>query len=364
VVNPAESKAADFRTRLDLLLGEHVFIIAKESSASSRPAEYTSYLRLLTANGNDLTELVRSAVGDSAATRFGQVWSTQNDFIVTYTIGLVTHNKAKADGAMSGIASTFIPQFSQFLNDLTQIPQDLIVTLLTQHLLEVKAMLDDQFAKNYPKLYDDLRTSYAHAAQVGDAAAPRITGRFPDKFPGSASSKAADLRVSVNIKWQENAYLTTMRTSAVIGRRSGEQAATAGALAENANALDALFTDLFGAPVALRFDQVWAARNVAITTYASATAPAAKQRALSQLNDALGVRLSAWIADSTGLVSGASLPALEAQAQAVVSVIDDQRAGSLARLGADDRSAEAATEVVADLVAVAAVATLPARFGG
>ncbi len=363
VLNPADSKAADFRTRLDLLLGEHVIIIAKESAAPSRPAEYAGYLRLLTANGNDLTELVRSALGDTAALRFDQIWKSQNDFLVSYTIGVVTHNRAKADKAMSSIAGTFIPQLSHFLNDVTQIPTDLIVSLLTQQMLEMRAMLDDQFAKNYPRLYADLRTSYAHAAQVGDALAPRLTGSFPDKFPGSATGPAADLRVSMNINWQEHAYLTTMRTSAAIGGRSAEQAAAAGALGENATALDALFTDLFGAPIAMRFDAVWAASNAAMIGYASASTPAAKQRSLSQLNDTFVTQFAVWIQDSTDLASSGSRPALETQFEAVAAVIDDQRARSLSKLAADDRSAETSTEVVADLVVAAIVAKLHARFG-
>jgi hypothetical protein len=362
VLNPADSKAADFRTRLDLLLGEHVIIIAKQSAAPSRPAEYIGYLRLLTANGNDLTELVRSAVGDTAALRFDQIWKSQNDFLVSYTIGIVTHNKAKADKAVSSIAGSFVPQLSQFLSDVTQIPTDLIVSLLTQHMLELRTMLDDQVAKNYPRLYADLRTSYGHAAQVGDALAPKLVGRFPDKFPGNATSPAADLRVSLNISWQEHAYLTTMRTNAAAGGRSAEQAAAAGALGENANVLDVLFTDLFGAPVAMRFDAVWAASNAATIAYASASTSSAKQRALGQLNDALVTQLAGWIQDATGLAPASSHSALETQFEAVTTVIDDQRAKSLPNLAADDRSAETATEVVADLVAAAVVAKLQSRF--
>ncbi len=110
--NPAESKAADFRIRMDLLLGEHVFIIAKQSSATSRQAEYTSYLRLLTTNSTDLTELVRSAMGDGVAGQFEQIWNAQNDFLVSYTIGLVTQNKSKADAAEASLIGTFVPQFS------------------------------------------------------------------------------------------------------------------------------------------------------------------------------------------------------------------------------------------------------------
>jgi hypothetical protein len=361
--NQAESKAADFRIRLDLLLGEHVLIIAKQSSAPARQAEYTSYLLLLTTNSTDLTELVRSATGDSVASRFGQIWNAQNNYLVNYTIGLVTHNKAKSDAAFSGLSGTFVPQFSQFLNDVTQIPSSLILPLVSQIMLEMKAMLDDQLAKNYPRLYADIRTSYAHATQVGDAIAPRIARRFPDKFPGNASSPAVDLRASLNIRLQEHSYLATMRTNAIVGRRSAEQVAAAGALVENANALDSVFTDLFGASSAAGFDHAWAAGNAAMIAYASAPTEASKQSALGQMNDAVVTQLSAWLADSTDLTADTSRPVLQSQVDAVVTVIDNQRAKSWSRLAADDRSAVASTEVVADLVAAGAIAKLHARFG-
>lgn len=363
VSNSAESKAADFRIRLDLLLGEHVIIIAKQSSAPARPAEYTGYLRLLTVNGTDLTELVRSALGDSVAARFDQIWSAQNDYLVSYTIGLVTHDKAKTAAAQSGLTGTFVPQFSQFLNDVTQIRSDLILPLVSQHMLETKAILDDQLSRNYRRLYADIRTSYAHAVQVGDAIAPRIAGRFPDKFPGNASSPAVDLRASLNIRLQEHSYLGTMRTSAIVGGRSAEQAAATGALAENANDLDATFTDLLGASVAARFDSVWAAGNVATIALASASTAAQVQRSLNNLTDAAVAQLSGWLVDSMDLAADVSGPALEAQLETLVTVINKQRSRDWSTLAADDRSAATATEVVADLIASAAIAKLPARFG-
>ncbi|HVC75486.1 MAG TPA: hypothetical protein VND96_03110 [Candidatus Micrarchaeaceae archaeon] len=359
----AESKAADFRIRLDLLLGEHVFIIAKQSSAPARQAEYTSYLRLLTTNSTDLTELVRSAMGDSVATQFEQIWNAQNDYLVSYTIGLVTHNKAESEAAQSSLTGTFVPQFSQFLSDVTQVPSGLITPLVVQHTLEMEAMLDDQQAKNYPPLYADIRTSYADATQVGDTIAPRIAGRFPDKFPGNASGPAVDLRAMLNIRLQEYSYLTTMRTSAVIGHRAAEQTAAATALVDDTNALDAQLTDLFGATSALDFDQAWAAGNAAVIACASAATPASKQRALTQLTDASVTQLSGWLADSTNLAADASRPVLESQVEAITTVIEDQRAKSWSRLAGDDRSAEASTEVVADLIAGAIIAKLPGKFG-
>jgi hypothetical protein len=359
----ADSKAADFRVQLDLLLGEHVLIIAKESSAPARQSEYTSYLRLLTANGTDLTELVRSAMGDSVASRFERLWSAQNDYLVSYTIALVTRNQGKASAALMGMTAISVPQLSQLLSDVTQIPSGLILPLVTQNMLETKAILDDQFLGNYPALYANLRMSYEHSTQVGDAVAPRIAEKFPDKFPGNASSPAADLRASLNIRLQEHSYLETMRSSAAIGGRAAEAAAAAGALAENARALDVTFTSLFGASVATRFDQAWAAGNTATSAYATASTAAARQRALSALSDASVTQLSSWLVDSTDVAAEVSRPGLESQLEAVITVIDDQRSRSWSRVAANDKAADTATEVVADMIASAVIAKLPARFG-
>lgn len=360
--NPAESKAADFRIRLDLLLGEHVFIVAKQSSAPARQAEYTSYLRLLTTNSTDLTDLIRSALGDIVAGQFESTWNAQNDDLVSYTIGLVTHNSAKAEAAQSALSGTFTPQFSKLLSDVTQVPPGVITPLVSTHVLEMKAMLDDQQSQNYQRLYTDIRTAYADAVQVGDAIAPRLAARFPDKFPGSASGPAADLRATLNIGFQEHSYLTTMQTSAVIGRRPAEQAAVAASLVENTNALDALLTDAFGAGSAIGFANAWAAGNVAVIAYASAASESSQQQALTQLTDASVTQISGWLADSTNLAVDTSRTVLQSELEAMTTVVDDQRTRAWSTLAADDRSAEAATEVVADLIAAATIAKLPARY--
>jgi hypothetical protein len=67
--------------------------------------------------------------------------------------------------------------------------------------------------------------------------------------------------------------------------------------------------------------------------------------------------------DATDLATDVSSPALEARLEALVTVIDKQRSKDWSTLAADDRSAVTATEVVADLVASAVIAKLPARFG-
>ncbi|MEA2627630.1 MAG: hypothetical protein QOJ10_90 [Chloroflexota bacterium] len=358
--NPADSKAADLRTRLDLLLGEHVMVIAKESSAARRADEFAGYLHLLTTNGSDLTDLVRSALGSTAAARFDTIWSAQNDNLVNYTIGLVTHDKTKSDADAASLVNGFVPQFSLFVADTAQIAQGPIAQLVMQHTLQTKAVIDDQVGQRYPRLYADLHIAYMQASQIGDALAQRIAQKYPDKFPGSASSRAVDLRVSINALLQEHAYLSTMATSAAVGGRSAEQAAAAGALIDNTNALATIVKDLFGSSAAIQFDQIWPAKNAAVIAYAVAPAGAARQRARSQLTDVFVPRFSGFVQSWTGLE--AFTPAVDSQVQGTITVIDDQRSKSLAGVAADDRSAEASMELEADLIAAGAIAKLPTRF--
>lgn len=359
VVNPADSKAADLRKRLDLLLGEHVMVVAKESAAAAaHNDEYPGYLSLLT-NATDLTDLIRSAFGDTAAGQFQQLWGVQNGYLVDYTIGLVTHNQSKSNGAMSGLINGFVPQFAQFVTTTTQLPLDPTTQLMTEQVLETQKMIDDQVAQNYSKMYDDLQTAYAQTSRIGDALAPQIVRTVPDKFPGDASNKAADLRSSLNDLLQEHAYLATMVTDAEVGGRGAEQAAALHALSGNADALGTLFSGLFDAAAGTRFDQFWGIKDADLVGYAGSADPTTRQR----LTNTFVAQFTGFVEDSTGSTSTALSSSIQAQVQATIKVIDDQRAKLFAPMAADDQTAAAAMQSIADLVTTATVAKLPAKFG-
>ena len=362
-VNPADTKAADLRTRLDLLFGEHVMVVAKESAAAaSHNDEYTGYLSLLT-NATDLADLMRSAFGDTAAGQFQQLWGVQNGYLVDYTIGLVTHNQSKSNGAMSGLLNGFVPQFSQFVTTTTQLPLDPTTQLMTEQVLETQRMIDDQIAQNYPKMYADLHTAYAQTSRIGDALAPKIVRKFPDKFPGDPASKASDLRAAVNALLQEHAYLATMTTDAASGGRAAEQTAAVKAMSDNADALGTLFSGVFGASAGTQFDQLWAARDAAITAYATAADATSKQTAAGNLTDTFVSQFSGFVRDSTGASPSTSSALIRAQIQATITAIDDQRSKTFAQLANDDRTAGAAMQPVADLITAATVTKFPTRFG-
>lgn len=362
--NAADSKAADLRVRLDGLLGEHVIVIGKTSLAATanRSDEYKGYATLLTANGSNLSDVIASAFGATAAATFDQIWAAQNNYYVDYTVGLVSHNAAKSNGAASGLINGFVPQFAQFMSSMSSIPLDPITQLSTEQVLESKAMIDDQAALNNAKTFSDLQRAYAQAARIGDALASAIANKFPDKFPGDPANKAVDFRVSLDNLLEEDSYLATMATSATAAGRNGEQAAALNALAANADSLGTLFSQVFGAATGTRFDQVWGARDAGLVVYAGTADSATRQGALSNLTMTFVAQFGSLIDDSTDLAGAEVSNPIQLQTEAVVRAIDDQRSKSDSIVAIDDHAAAAAMNPIGDLIATAAVKKLPAKF--
>jgi hypothetical protein len=359
-----DSKAADLRARLDLLLGEHVIVIAKDSLAATanRADEYAGYATLLTINSNDLSSVMNSAFGASAAAQFDQIWAMQTNYFVDYTVGIASHNADKSDGAASGLVNGFVPAFAQFMNSKTSIPLDPVTQLSTAQVLEVKAIIDDQAALNNAKMFADLHRAYAQAARLGDALATAIAKKFPDKFPGDPASKAVDFRVSLDTLLQEHAYLATMTTSAVAAGRSTEQAAALTALAANADSLGTLLSSVFGASTGTRFDQVWSARDAELVVYGGNGDAATRQSAHDSLTSTFVAQFLSLVHDATDLTGAEISSAVQSQVADTIKVIDDQRSKSAKVVAPDDHTAAAATNPIGDLIATATLAKLPSKF--
>jgi len=337
--NPADSKAADFRTRLDLLLGEHSMLAAKQAVAASNHTDaYAGYLILLTANATSLVDVIRSAYGNTAATQFDEAWRIQNGYLIDYTIGLVTHNDAKSNGAMSGLLSGFVPQFAKLITSLTSISVASTTQLQIQLLMQLKEVIDKEAAQSYTAMYAALRLAYASSALVGDALAISVVQQFPDKFPGDASNKAVDARVALNDLLQEHSYLATMTTDAAVNKRTTEQAGAAASLGANAAALSKLFTEVFGPPAGAQVEQLWGARNSDLIAYAT-NGDATSRQGLTEK----------FVTRFYGLAPVAANNARD-QVVATIKVIDDQRAKAFKAVAGDDKAAAAAMQPIADRI--------------
>jgi hypothetical protein len=337
--NPADSKAANLRVQLDLLLAEHVMVVAKQATAATNHSdEYMGYLTLLTANGNSLASVVRGAFGNTAASQFEQTWAIQDGYLIDYTIGLVTHNDNKSNGAMSGLFDGFVPQFAQLIASLAQLPASSTTPLETAQLTKTKAMIDDDVAQSYTKLYVDMRSAYANSSLIGDRLAIRMAQQFPDKFPGDPSSSPVDARVALNGLLQEHSYLATMATDAVVAGRDADEASALGALAANRLDLGPVMTFLLGPGVRSPFDQLWGTRDADLIGYAGSGDAGAKQR------------LAGTFVSQFAALTPASEATVRDQVVATLKVTDDQRAKSLQQVAGDDRAAAAAMQPIADRI--------------
>jgi hypothetical protein len=336
---PADSKAADLRTQLDLLLGEHVMVVAKQSvAASNHTDEYPGYLTLLASNANSLTSLIRSAFGNNATSQFAQAWAIQNGYLVDYTIGVVTHNAAKSNGAMSGLVNGFTPQFSQLMASLTQVSSASTTQIETEQLTDTKAVIDDETSQSYAKLYVDLRTAYAQSSHIGDMLAVGVAQQFPDKFPGDPSISAVDARVSLNDLLQEHSYLTTMMSDAGIAGRSAEAATALGAIAAVRNDIGPVIGFLLGPDARTGFPQLWGIRDADVFAYANASDSTARQR----LTGSFVTQFSA--------LTRVPAASLRDQMTATLTTIDEQRAKAYKKVAADDRAAAGAMQAIADAI--------------
>ena len=321
------------------MLGEHVMVVAKQAvAASNHTDDYAGYATLLTTNSTALVDVVRSAYGNTSATQFEQVWRIQNGYLIDYTIGLVTHNDAKSNGAMSGLVNGFVPQFAQLITSLAQLQVDQVTQLETQHLAEMRTMIDDEVTQSHAKLYSDLRAAYSNTSKVGDVLAIRMVEQFPDKFPGDPLDKAIDTRVSLNTLLQEHSYLATMTTNAAVSGRMSEQGAAAASLGANVVSLVKLFTDLLGGAAGTQVQQLWGARNADLIAYATSGDAAAK----------LGLT-DKFVSGFYGVAPVASNAARD-QVNATVKVVDDQRAKASKSVARDDRAAATGMQAIADRI--------------
>ncbi len=315
-------------------------VVAKQSvAASNHTDEYPGYLTLLASNANSLTSLIRSAFGNNAANQFAQAWAIQNGYLVDYTIGVVTHNDAKSNGAMSGLVNGFAPQFAQLIASLTQVSSDSITQIETEQLTDTKAVIDDETSQSYGRLYVDLRTAYAHNSHIGDMLAVGVAQQFPDKFPGDPSISAVDARVSLNDLLQEHSYLTTMMSDAGIAGRSAEAATALGAIAAVRNDIGPVIGFLLGPDARTGFPQLWGIRDADVFAYANASDSTARQR----LTGSFVTQFSA--------LTRVPAASIRDQMTATLTTIDDQRAKTYKKVAADDRAATGAMQAIADQIA-------------
>jgi hypothetical protein len=175
--------ASDLRVGLNTLLAEHIYLASAATGAAlgGRSAEFQAAAGALDSNSVALSRAIGSVYGADAGTAFLALWRKHIGFVVDYTTGLATKNKAKQDKAVSDLLG-YATDFGAFLNSACpSLPTSVVADLVRGHITSLKTVIDAQ-AMGDPAVYVNIRTAAAHMQMIADPLAAAIAKQFPDRF--------------------------------------------------------------------------------------------------------------------------------------------------------------------------------------
>jgi len=359
------SDAANLRTDLDYLLGEHLILAAKATGAAldGRTDQFEAYGGLLNTNGTDLGGAIGSVYGAEAEDEWNRIWSAHNGFFVDYTTGVATDDTELADGAVDDLTTIYVPEFSAFLAGATGLPEDAIAGLVTDHVLQTKAVVDAQAAGDWEATYEAIRTAYAHMQMIGDALAPAIAEG--NEIDGEAINAGVDFRVALNQLLQEHLFLASFATDAAIGGRDDDFAAAGAALNTNGTDLGGAIGGLFGQEAEDEWNRIWSAHNGFFVDYTTGVATddqAVMDKAVEDLTMVYVPEFSAFLAGATGLPEDALAELITEHVLTTAAIVDAQGAGDAQAAADADRTAAQHMRMLGDPLAEAIVSAQPESF--
>jgi hypothetical protein len=362
-----DSKAADLRVTLNLLLSEHLILAAKATGAAldGRMDESSAYGALLGTNGTDLGKLVKEAFGTGAETAFNGIWSAHNGFFVDYTLGVASDDEAKKTKAVADLTGMYVPQFSDLISGATGLPKATVTDLTMEHVLQTKAIVDAQAEKDWTKAYAAIREAFGHMAMIGDPLSKAIAAKVPEKFPGVTDTKAINFRVALNGLLQEHLYLATFATGAAIGGRTDELTAAGDALSKNGTDIGAAIRGLYDAAAETKFNGIWSAHNGFFVDYTTGVATddeAKKTKAVKDLTETYVPQFADFLNGATDLPKAALATLTTDHVLTTKAVVDAQGAEDETKAAMNDRHAGQHMQMIGDPLSAAIVEKLPAKF--
>jgi hypothetical protein len=185
---PGSSMAASaaLRSGLTLALREHVYLAAAATGAAlgGRKAEFEAAAAALDANSVDVARAIGSVYGADAEKAFLPLWRKHIGFVVDYTVGLASKDKARQDKAVADLVA-YTQDFGAFLASANpNLPKEVVADLVKHHVLTLKEVIDPQAAGDHVKTYAALRAAAGHMGKIADPLAAAISKQFPDRFTG------------------------------------------------------------------------------------------------------------------------------------------------------------------------------------
>jgi hypothetical protein len=362
------TKAAELRASLNYLLGEHILLASSATGAAlaGRDAQFKAAAAALDANSVDIAKAIGSVYGQGAQDAFLPLWRRHIDFVVAYTVGVATGDKAKQDKAVTDLVQ-YTQDFGAFLASANpNLPKDAVAGLVKTHVLTLKDVIDAQAAGDQPRAFHATRTAYAHMGMIAAPLAGAIVKQFPDRFPGSTTSAGAALRSTLTMAFQEHTYLAARATGAALGGRDPEFKAAAAALDANGIDIAKVIGSVYGQGAQDAFLPLWRRHIDFVVAYTAGVATGDKAKQDKAVEDLVGYSqdFGAFLASANpNLPKDVVAGLVRDHILTLKPVIDAQGAGDQPKVYGLLRSATGHMRMVADPLAEAIVRQFPQKFG-
>ncbi len=371
--------ASTLRAGLTGLLTEHVYLASLSTGAALQgdSAAFEAYAAALNgptnSNTADLTAAVTSAYGADVGKAFDGLWRSQGHIpaFVAYTQAVAAGDKAKADRAVSDLTA-YAKTVGTTLNQVnSNLDAGAVEEMVKHHVTDLKAVVDAQKAGDQVKVYSSLREAYGHMGELATALADATAKKFPEKFDGTVSSPAAELRAGMTSLLREHVFLAASATGGALAGRQPQFEAAAAALngPTNSNTVDIVgaVRSVYGDEVGTAFDGLWRSQNhipafVAYTQGVAAGDEGKADKALADLQAYAKTFGTTMNSVNRNLPATAVEDAIKMHGATLKAVIDAQKAGNASETATLLREAVHHMSGTADVLAHATVKQFPEKF--
>jgi hypothetical protein len=185
-----DSKAADLRTGLGLLMREHVLLAGSATGAAigGRMPQFEAVAAALNgptnSNTADIVAAVGSVYGPEVGKAFDGLWRSDKHIpqFVAYTQAAAKNDQAGKDAAVAQMKA-YAKEFGTTLNSVNdKLPADVVESAIVEHATTLLAVIDAQAAKDPAKAASTLRAAVGHMSMTAQAIAGGTVAKFPEKF--------------------------------------------------------------------------------------------------------------------------------------------------------------------------------------
>jgi hypothetical protein len=184
IASDPSTPGVDFRTALDQLLQEHLFLatFATDAALGGRTDEFSAAGDALNTNGTDIGAAIGKIYGQDAQDKFNEIWSAHNGYFVDYTEAVAAKDDTAKKKAVDDLTNQYVPQFADFLASATSLSKDDLTALISDHVGTTAAVVDAQGAGDEATAATADRTAAMHMRMIGDPLAAAIVAAMPNAF--------------------------------------------------------------------------------------------------------------------------------------------------------------------------------------